>query len=364
MDVCPLVFEPIFVPKLWGGRQLAELFDKPLPPDEPIGESWEVADLEAGQSVVARGPAAGQTLGELTHDWGEQLLGSVPPFEGRFPLLIKYLDAQQTLSVQVHPDEAYAQQHGGDVRVKNEAWYVLAAEPDGHIYRGFHPGVDEAALRAALAKGEVEPLLQRIPVRAGHCYYLPSGTIHALGAGVVVAEVQTPSNTTFRFFDWNRVDPSTGKARALHIDEALACVRYDAAPPAGEQQAHLATPWSAVTRLVRCPSFVLERVRITAGIDQELPYQAMVVWMVLEGKGEISYNGMNEPFPFGRGDCVVLPAGLQQARLRTHEDCLWLEASVPVPSDLAGYPRPEAAELRGAGFGTGLVHVNVPGRPA
>ena len=361
MQVCPLIFEPIFKRKIWGGRRLEQLLRKPLPPDEPIGESWELADLEEDQSVVAAGPAAGKTLGELVRTWGNDLLGHVPLFEGRFPLLIKFLDAQEVLSVQVHPDETMARRLGGKVRVKNEAWYVVAAEPEGCIYRGFVPGTDEQALRQALAEGCVEQLLQRIPVRQGHCYYLPSGTVHALGAGVLVAEVQTPSDTTYRFYDWDRVDSATGQPRELHLEEALQCVSYDPNPPAGEERSHVGTVWTSVTRLVSCPSFVLERVRMSEGVEQEIPYHEPVIWMVLEGAGQILYNGNHEPVEFGVGDTVLLPAGLRDGRVRTTADCLWLEVSLPVPSMLAeqGLPATTTRQMSGSGS----VHLRVQQTP-
>jgi len=174
MDVFPLIFEPIFKPKIWGGRALESALNKHLPGLNPVGESWEIADLEEDQSIVARGPAKGQSLGQLVAGWKSELLGSAELFEGRFPFLIKFLDANDTLSVQVHPDKAMAKRLGGRVRVKNEAWYVVDATPDGFIYRGVKHGVDRDQFRAAIASGEVESLLNRIPVRKGHCYYLPS----------------------------------------------------------------------------------------------------------------------------------------------------------------------------------------------
>ena len=194
MNPCPLIFEPLFKPKIWGGRRLEELLDKPLPVDERIGESWELADLEDNQTAVSAGPARGKALGQLVKEWGGDLLGRASLFDGRFPLLIKYLDARENLSVQVHPNQAMADRLGGAVRIKNEYWYVIAADPGACIYRGLVDGVDRAAFERAIRDGTVETLLRRIPVRAGDGYYLPSGTIHALGAGVVAAEVETPSS--------------------------------------------------------------------------------------------------------------------------------------------------------------------------
>ena len=186
MVVCPLVFQPIYKPRIWGGRRLVTLFDRSLPGDGPIGESWEVADLEDDQSVARAGDEAkGKTLGRLTEEWGPKLFGQAELCQGRFPLLIKYLDARDALSVQVHPDEATARRFGGSVRAKDEAWYVVAAEAGACIYRGLVPGVDQQAFRAAVKAGAVRETLREIPVKAGQCFYLPAGTVHALGAGAV-----------------------------------------------------------------------------------------------------------------------------------------------------------------------------------
>jgi len=361
MDVYPLIFDPIFKPKIWGGRTLETALGKRLPDDSPYGESWEVADLEDDQSVVRSGPAKGKTLGELVRTWGEALIGHAPLFEGRFPLLIKFLDACDTLSVQVHPDEAMAARLGGRVRVKNEAWYIIDATDDGFIYRGVKEGVDRAALEAAIAEQRVESVLNRISVRKGHCFYLPSGTIHALGAGVTVAEVQTPSDITYRVYDWGRVDPSTGSPRELHLEEALACISFDTSPIEGEQPRHVASVWTAVTSLVRCPSFVIERVRMAAGVNQQILAEEFVIWIVLEGTGKIMSDACEEPTAFAGGDTVLLPAALKNARVETDDNCLWLEVKVPVGSSLADFDRPAREGM--AGGGDRFVRLNVPDSP-
>jgi mannose-6-phosphate isomerase len=345
MPVGPVICAPIYKPKLWGGREMARLLNKPLPGEEPIGESWELADLEDDQSVVVRGATPGWTLARLVAEWGADLTGRAPLVDGRFPLLIKFLDARETLSVQVHPTEAVARRLGGRVRVKHEAWYVVDAAPGAVIYRGVWPGVDEAALRAAIAAGRVEPLLNRIPARKGHCYYLPSGTLHALGAGVVVAEVQTPSDVTYRVDDWGRVDPNTGAPRELHIEQALPCIEYTAGPTSGERIEHTASVWTTVSSLVQCESFVIERVRMVEGVEQVIPHQELVIWIVLAGRGTIRGSGF-AALDFEVGDTVLIPAAIKDGSVTTHASCMWLEVTVPITSDLAGFDRPSAEELR------------------
>lgn len=364
MDVYPLIFEPILKPKIWGGRKLETLFGKCLPGGAAIGESWELADLEDDQSVVVQGPAKDKTLGALVTEWGTDLIGRAKLFENRFPLLIKFLDADQMLSVQVHPDPSTARRIGGTVRVKNEAWYVLEAEADAFIYRGLRGGIDAAALERAIAEDRVESVLQRLPVKKGHCYYLPSGTIHALGTGVVVAEIQTPSDTTYRVYDWNRIDSSTGRARDLHVHEALPCVSFDPVPPETEQPQHIASLWTSVTSLVRCESFIIERIRMIEGMEQEIPYEEMVIWMVLEGRGQIECSAGDSPFTFGVGDTVLLPAGLSHGRVKTLEECLWLEVTLPIVSSLAPYERPGREQRHAqAQSGAGFVSISTPRPP-
>lgn len=369
MDVYPLIFKPIFKPKIWGGRKLSTLLGKRLPEGKPIGESWEVADLEDDQSIVANGPASGRTLGELVREWGRGLTGGASLFEGRFPLLIKFLDASDTLSVQVHPDESTARRLGGRVRIKNEAWYVVDADDDGFIYRGVREGVDADALKQAIGEQRVESLLNRICVRKGHCYYLPSGTIHALGAGVTVAEVQTPSDVTYRVYDWNRIDPTTGRPRDLHLQEAMQCISYDSTPIAGEARQHVASVWTAVSSLVRCDSFVIERVRMVEGVEQEIPYEELVIWIVLEGRGVIVCDAPGCPVSFGIGDTLLIPSGLKKARVKTHQGCMWLEVTIPIPSSLEGFERPpreswaSAHRVQSTPQNGGFVPLNLPPAP-
>ncbi len=231
----PLVLDPILMAKVWGGRRL-ERFGKHLPPGKMIGESWEVADLAetsvsgggggAARSSIANGPLAGRTLHHALEEWKTDLLGSAAPTsDGSFPLLVKFLDARENLSVQVHPSPAYASAHP-EAYLKTESWFVLDAAPGSVIYKGIKPGVTRESFAARIADGTVVSDLIAVPAVAGECHTLPSGTCHALGAGVLVAEVQTPSDTTFRVYDWGR----TG--RELHVEQSLECIDFGPAPAA------------------------------------------------------------------------------------------------------------------------------------
>jgi len=322
VDPYPVKFDPIFKPKVWGGRNLHRIFGKALPPDEPIGESWELADLEKDQSTAAIGPARGQRLAALLRQWGPRLLGDAERFEGRFPLLIKFLDAEDDLSVQVHPDEAVARRLGGNVRVKHEAWYIVEARGDAAIYRGLKDGVDRRQFELAIEQDQVADTLRRIPVKAGECYYLPSGTLHALGKGVVVAEVQTPSDITYRVYDWGR------KGRELHVAEALECIAFDRTERR-QKRSHVADAWRTVTQLVACESFVLQKVRTVEGVVQPIADGTMMVWIVLAGRGRLRQTSDGLEVPFAPGEVVLLPAATRQVHVTTESDCEWLEVTVP-----------------------------------
>ena len=240
----------------------------------------------------------------------------------------------------------------------------IGAEPNACIYRGFKNGVTRDDLKHAIDAGTVQQLLNPIPARKGHAFYLPSGTVHALGGGVLAAEVQTPSDTTFRVFDWNRIDPATGQPRDLHIAQALECIHFGPADFPEEHTSHVASVWTAVTTLIRCPHFAMDRVRMVAGVEQAIPLDGFVIWMILEGRCSINGAGMDKPAEFRHGQTVLIPAGLAEARVQTPEPCMWLEITVPQPSSLADYEKPPREDPHAArGFNQGLVRLNVPRSP-
>lgn len=320
----PLAFEPLLFEKVWGGRRLERLA-KALPPGRLIGESWEVADLgatsasgaggAAARSRIANGPLAGRTLHDALALWGPALMGRCRPTPaGDFPLLVKFLDAAENLSVQVHPSPAYAAMHPG-AHLKTECWYVLDAEPGAKIYKGVRPGVTRERFEAAIRDGSVPAMMGAYEARRGECHSLPSGVVHALGAGVLVAEVQTPSDTTFRAFDWGRA------GRELHIEQALACIDFAPAPGA---TAGSGAPGSCST-LLETEHFVLRERR--GGGAEAAPLanaEAPVVLMALAGRFELRFG--TERFELAAGTTVLSPAGLA-ARVRGTEGSLALEAA-------------------------------------
>jgi mannose-6-phosphate isomerase len=321
-----MLFEPIFVPKPWGGRRLEQL-GKRLPPGEPIGESWELVSLPGAESrVLAPARFAGQTLGTLVTAFGPELVGAVPLVDGRFPLLIKFLDAREHLSVQVHPKPG----PGGDAAtpgVKHEAWYVVHAEPSAELFIGLQPGVTPADVAAAANTPTMRGLLRSRPAQAGDCFYLPSGTLHALGAGIVVAEVQTPSDVTYRLYDWDRVDAS-GSPRALHLEQGLANIRYDVREEEILQPAsgRGANAW----RRCRCPRFVIDEWRLSAGVSATPSTSGVSkpwVLMVLAGEGLLRAGA--EALPLRAGQTVLLPANGGGEQVEAVRDLTWLAVELP-----------------------------------
>jgi mannose-6-phosphate isomerase len=236
------------VERIWGGRRLAELFGKDLPLNTRIGESWEIVDRPEAQSVVARGPLKGKTLHELWTEDRSAIFGDVPDAP-RFPLLFKLLDAHEKLSLQVHPPERSAGKLGGEA--KTEFWYVADADPGAELLLGFRKPIQRAQFEKALRDGTAADCVHKIRVKPADAAFLPAGRLHAVSAGNVLIEIQQNSDTTYRVFDWNRVDPNTGNRRELHIEQALQCIDFnDVAPKLVESRDEL---------LVRHQSFEIEK---------------------------------------------------------------------------------------------------------
>ena len=217
----PLRFKHVYKDYIWGGDRIIRHYHRSAPAGV-YAESWEVSDRPEGMSVVANGACAGRTLAELVKEWGANLLGKKGG-RGKFPLLIKLIDARETLSVQVHPNDLTAWQHGGEA--KTEMWYVLDADPGALLYCGLHPGVTPQVFDDAIRTNQFGDILRKIPVKAGDAVYVPGGRVHAIGSGCLLLEVQQNSNTTYRIYDWGRVG-NDGKPRQLHIEEAKKVVLW------------------------------------------------------------------------------------------------------------------------------------------
>ena len=327
MEPYPLTFKPILKEKVWGGQSLVK-FGKRIPNDMAIGESWELSDLpdeiDDGKSIIANGLLTGTSLHDALQE-NPHLMGKTQLINGCFPLLMKYLDATDNLSVQVHPDDAYVQAHP-EAHLKSEAWIILDAAEGCCIYVGLTSGTTEAQLRSAISSDNVPDYIRSIKVKRGECYYLPSGTCHALGAGVVVAEVQTPSDTTFRVWDWGR----TG--RDMHVDQAMACIDFYAAPLTFPTPTPLVCGDYVTTHFVDTPYFSIDRVEATSDTTLELHTDVSPqVLMVVEGHASIEHD---ESIEAPTGTTVLLPAGLS-ATLRMPNGTAVLQFDLPTQKTIA-----------------------------
>jgi mannose-6-phosphate isomerase len=301
MKPYPLKSVPIFKPRIWGGQTLRQVFGKELPADARIGESWELADLPQDKSRIGNGEFQGQTLASLVQQYPEEITG-VRDFPKPFPLLVKLLDAQDVLSVQVHPDSEACRRMGRG-EPKTECWYIISAEPGAVIYKGFKRSVTRGRFTQAIETGTAAELLAKVPVEAGQCHFLPAGTAHAIGGGLLIAEIQTPSDTTYRVFDWNRLD-DTGRPRQLHIEEALESIHFDVTADA--------LPPTTVGRLVDCEHFKVDKGHRSARCELLLRRGRMQTLLMLSGQGIIQSSQV-EPVEFVGGDCIVIPAAFEGA---------------------------------------------------
>lgn len=297
----PLRFRPILREYLWGGRRLGTELGKPIGDAERYAESWEIVDHGVDQSIVADGPLTGKRLHELVAQQGGALLGRHNP-QSQFPLLLKFLDCQQTLSVQVHPNDEQAARLDPPDLGKTEAWVVLTADPGSKVYAGLKPGVDRQTLERELARGKCDECLHAFEPRVGDCLLIEAGTVHALGAGLLIAEIQQASDTTYRLFDWNRVDRD-GKPRPLHIQQALDTIDFARGPvsPVAPRPSDLAF----VERLVVCDKFVLDRWKLD--VAQGLPHDDRFhIFAVVEGT--VALSSENDQRVLRRGDSILIPA--------------------------------------------------------
>ena len=301
----PLVFEPLFMERVWGGRKLEQIYHKKLPPGARIGESWELVDREEAQSVVHDGPLRGLTLHELWTGHRAVVFGENLGVDGeRFPLLVKILDAQEKLSLQVHPPPAVAELLHGEP--KTEMWYLAHAEAGAELYAGLAEPTDRAHFEEALHEGRAAELVHRLAVETGDTLFIPSGRIHAIGAGCLIVEIQQNSDTTYRVFDWNRVGLD-GKPRTLHVDQSLQSTDFGDVRPSPQPPVS-----GAGGVMVDCPFFRVEKWTLegNARLALENTGGRFAIFTCLEGEAECA------GVAFKPGDFFLVPAGLTAAEVR------------------------------------------------
>lgn len=327
----PLTFAPALKSYIWGGRNLEEKFGRILPPDTIIAESWEISAHPDGESTVLQGVHAGLTLSQLHQKLGIDLIGTRNAWaqaREKFPLLIKLLDANHPLSVQVHPRDEYALAHEGNELGKTEMWVILHAEPDAAIILGVTEGTTPEQFATAIQEGRLEPHLHYLPVRTGDHVCVPAGSLHAILGGILIAEIQQNSNTTYRVYDWNRVDQH-GKSRPLHIAKALDVTNFSQVEP------HICAPElveeaNGVRRWLLCHNeyFTVERVELESGASWQgvCDGSTLEIWGVIEGAGEIGYSA--ETLPLTAIQFALLPAVLGEFTISAEVPSTFLRAYV------------------------------------
>ncbi len=310
----PIVFQPIYKERVWGGRSLEEIYDRQLPDSKtPYGESWEMTDRGADQSIVKGGAFDGKTLNDLWNVNREEVFGKEMPDTDRFPLLIKILDAQKDLSVQVHPPADLAQELGGEP--KTEMWYIADVKDGGKLYVGVKEGVTAESFKSAIERGAVEESIHVISPKKGDFIHIESGRLHAIGAGLLIYEIQQNSDTTYRVFDWNRLGLS-GKPRELHVKESLQCIDFtDIEPLMGADNGSL---------LSSCPYFKVDRYEAKRGqkITQKNRERFAIITVV---EGVLKSN---EGAHFKAGDFFLLP--INASPLKVEGNVVYLETTIPI----------------------------------
>ena len=319
----PLQFEPQYQYRLWGGNNFSTLFKRAIP-GKQLGESWEICGLKEKPSIVSNGVFKGESILSLMEQFPKALLGEsvLNRFGKQFPLLIKFIDAKIPLSVQVHPNDELAKERHNSFG-KNEMWYILDAEPDAELIMGFNQEIDKQQYQKLLKENRVEEVLHREKVSAGDVVYIPTGRIHAIGGGVLLAEIQQSSDITYRVYDYNRVDAQTGKTRELHNDLALDALDFSV------QKTHkidYSKKVNQVNTIVETPYFNTSFLSVNGTLKREYPNcDSFRILMCVSGS--LSINYAEEEYPLANGSCLLIPAAIEQLSIQGKGDCL--EVFVP-----------------------------------
>ncbi len=332
--IYPLTFEPVFRDYIWGGRHLETLFGRELP-SGIVAESWDISGHPSSPTEVASGYWRGRTLNDVLEELGTDLVGTRSAkmlARAKFPLLVKLLDANAALSVQVHPDDAYARAHEDGELGKSEMWYVLHAEPDAELVYGLASGATPESFHRAMENNTLEEQLHRVPNAAGDCVHIPPGTVHSLLAGAVVAEIQQNSDTTYRVYDWGRVGED-GEPRPLHIEKALEVIDWQCVEPEKVDPAPIADGEGMErSLLVSDPKFVVERLTMEEGatFSGSCDGTTFEIWGCLEGAGRVRWSGEAQPMEAVR--FALLPATLGEHVIQAEVSSTFLRVYVGASS--------------------------------
>jgi mannose-6-phosphate isomerase len=319
----PLKFEPILKDKIWGGTKLKSIFNKAAA-TEKLGESWELSGYENDESVVTNGFLAGNSLSELIEIYMGELVGDniYDEYGLSFPLLFKLIDANENLSIQVHPgDEIASERHNS--YGKTEMWYVVDAEAGAELIIGFSENCSRDVYLDALEEGKVENLLQKVPVKKGDVFFIPAGLVHAIGKGVVVAEIQQSSDITYRIYDYKRTDDK-GNERELHTEQALDVINFEASKDPATSYIPLL---NEITTLISCDYFTTNMLRFNQNLTRHYTtIDSFVAYMCLEGNFVIEFEG--EKTIVNKGDTILIPACIDELSLIPDNEVTLLEVYV------------------------------------
>ena len=323
-ELYPLKFETVLKEKVWGGNALVSRYNKKSKGSLHIGESWEISAIVGDQSVISNGFLAGNNIEELIEVYMGDITGDLifEKFGNEFPLLIKFIEAQEDLSIQVHPDNDLAKKRH-QAYGKTEMWYILESKKGSKIYTGFRDGVTKAIYEEALRNGNIADLMNVETVDAGDTFFTPAGRVHAIGAGIVLVEIQQTSDITYRIFDWNR--KSSGKVkRELHTDLALDAIDFN---QSGTNKIRVEPVLNKTVNLVSCEFFNTNIISLNKAIDKEYHFNdSFVVYICLEGEFSIRWDGNSEKVT--KGDTVLLPAMIREVTLKPVNEARLLEVYI------------------------------------
>lgn len=323
-DLYPLKFNPIFKEKIWGGQKIKTILGKDFSPAKNCGETWELSGVKGNVSEVSNGALKGKTLTQLIDRQGEELLGKkiIQRFGTEFPLLVKFIDANDDLSVQVHPDDRLARKRH-DSFGKTEMWYIMQADEGSSLVTGFNREMDKETYMDYFNKGQLMDILNQEKVNAGDVYFIPAGRVHTIGKGLLLAEIQQTSDVTYRIYDFDRVDDQ-GNQRELHVQEALDAIDYEYHD---NYRTAYKDPKDGKAKLVSCPYFTTNKLQVdkTLSIDHQA-LDCFKIYVVLDGKGQIkSDTGVTD---VARGEVILVPASIKKYKLETSGGLTMLESYI------------------------------------
>ncbi|MFP2994730.1 type I phosphomannose isomerase catalytic subunit [Spongiivirga sp. MCCC 1A20706] len=324
MNLYPLKFDPIFKYRMWGGNKLKTILNKKVA-ESNIGESWEISAIEGDETVVLNGFLKGKTLPELIDSYQEKLLGDAvyDQFGKEFPLLIKFIDTAKPLSIQVHPNDEYAKEHHNSFG-KNEMWYIIQAEDEAEIIVGFNKKMERADFKNAIDESNVLAFLNIENTRSGDAFHIPTGRIHGIGSGILLAEIQQTSDVTYRVYDYDRIDAKTGEKRTLHLEQSLDVLDYTLHDA---YKVNYSSDVNCTNKMVETPYFKTGIIPLRSAIEKDYSStDSFVILICVDGKATLTYN--EEVFKLNTGETILVPAAINRVRLSTNTKADILEVSV------------------------------------